>query len=287
MVKKIKSIWVSLPSFPSKKLLTPALMISLLLHVVVFIFVFGGFDFWKKPDHIKEVAVKAVFLPDTKPDEVERIAKRDPIPPPPPPPPPPPKEAAKPKPVPQAEPAPPPPPEPPKQAEETPLPPPVPVPPEEVANAEDFSKSILKTLEEVQEQPPQGEELLSTAPPQAVSQENLQPQSLSNDDSVLSADEIDALRSILAECWSVSAGTREIANLRVAVKLSLERDGRIIQAEVVDKSRFKSDAFFRVAAEDALRALHHPKCQRLPLPSEKYKSWKVIIFEFDPQEMLG
>ncbi len=285
MVKKIKSMWLSLPSFPSKKLLTPALMISLLLHVVIFIFVFGGFDFWQKPEHIKEVAVKAVFLPDTKPDEVKRIAKRDPIPPPPPPPPPPPKEAAAPKPVPKPEPA-PPPPEPPKQAEETPPPPPTPAPPEKVENAEDFSKSILKTLEEVQEQPPQGEELLSTAPPEAVSQENLQPQALSKD-SVLTADEIDILRSALAECWSVSAGTREIANLRVAVRLSLERDGRIIKAEIVDKSRFRNDAFFRVAAEDALRALHHQKCQRLPLPSEKYKSWKVIIFEFDPQEMLG
>ncbi len=265
-----------------KRILTPALLLSLGLHIVALIFAFGGFDFWKKPDHIKEVAVKAVFLPDTKPDEVKRIAKRDPIPPPPPPPPPPPEKAAEAKPAPKPEAAPPPPEA--QQVKE--VPPPPPSLPEEVPNAEDFSKSILKTLEEVQDQPPQGEAEENTAPPQAVSQENTNPQ-VSSTDSVLTADEIEDLRSVLAQCWSVSAGARDISDLRVSVRISLERDGTVRHAEIVDKSRFRSDAFFRVAAEDALRALHHAKCRQLPLPAEKYNSWKVIIFEFDPKAMLG
>ena len=47
----------------------------------------------------------------------------------------------------------------------------------------------------------------------------------------------------------------------------------------------RSDAFFRSAAESALRAVL--RCSPLRLPREKYDTWKNSTFTFDPRDMLG
>ncbi len=266
-----------------KKLFTLPLVFSVLLHLGVLIFIFADFNFWEEEEYIKEIAVKAVFLPDTKTDTDERIAQHKPVPPPPPPPPP---KKEKKKKEPQVKSAPVPPEEVKKEVKKTEEDlPSAPVPPEKVKKTLELSQSILKTLEKVEIQPPKGEEQISTIVPESVTKEEPIPQNVT-EKATLSNEEIQVLRKALAQCWSISAGTRKIANLRVSIRISLAQNGLVKNAQIVDKARFNSDAAFRVTAEDALRSLHHPKCKILPLPENKYKSWKTITLEFDPQQML-
>lgn len=102
----------------------------------------------------------------------------------------------------------------------------------------------------------------------------------------LSMGEQDALRGQLAQCWNVMAGARYAEELVVDVKLFVNPDRTVRDAQVVDQFRYYSDSHFRAAADAALRAVYNPRCNPLELPPEKYDQWKVTIVTFDPREML-
>ena len=46
----------------------------------------------------------------------------------------------------------------------------------------------------------------------------------------------------------------------------------------------RAEPFFRAFAESAMRAFY--KCQRLPLPPEKYESWKTFDIGFNLKDLL-
>lgn len=95
-----------------------------------------------------------------------------------------------------------------------------------------------------------------------------------------------AVNTQVTPCWSIPAGAKDAANMRVAIRIRLNPDGALGAApKVEDTRRLGSDTSFRVVAESALRALR--TCAPLKLPYDQYDLWKDIIFTFDPKEALG
>jgi len=102
-----------------------------------------------------------------------------------------------------------------------------------------------------------------------------------SDTKPISQNEIEQLRSHIARCWDPPIGSVGEDNLIVDIVVELDPEGKVIRAVVDNKLRFNTDRIFKVAAEEAVRALR--ECSPLPLPPEKYESWKKFIFTFDPR----
>src|SRR3546814_20854863 len=70
------------------------------------------------------------------------------------------------------------------------------------------------------------------------------------------------------------------------ISVNLAPDGRVIgQPRVVDAMRMNRDAYFRSAAENAVRAIF--KCSPFDLPVAQYTEWKTMNLTFNPSEMFG
>ncbi|KAB2834700.1 MAG: hypothetical protein F9K49_04830 [Caedimonadaceae bacterium] len=102
----------------------------------------------------------------------------------------------------------------------------------------------------------------------------------------LTMSELDAVRKQLGQCWNLPAGAKDAKGLRVEIKVWINADATVKNAEIVDTGRLTSDPFYQAAADSALRAVKSPKCNPLKLPLDKYESWKVTIITFDPQKMF-
>ncbi|MGI4851113.1 MAG: hypothetical protein ACRYGR_04165 [Janthinobacterium lividum] len=99
--------------------------------------------------------------------------------------------------------------------------------------------------------------------------------------------EIALLKPHFKKCWDMQAGAQNAEDLAVQIHLWTNSDGTVRDAEIVDKNRYARDPYFKIAAESALRAAKNPRCAKLPLPLEKYESWKEIELTFNPKQMLG
>lgn len=101
----------------------------------------------------------------------------------------------------------------------------------------------------------------------------------------LTLSEIDHIRHQIQQCWSVPAGVRDAADMRVRIHVSLRQDGSLINSQIVSTPRL-SEPNYRAAAESAQRAVH--SCSPLKdLPVEKYQRWRELTLTFDPKELLG
>ena len=97
--------------------------------------------------------------------------------------------------------------------------------------------------------------------------------------------ELDRLRNHIAGCWQPPVAAPGAEGLKVDILVQLERDGSVREASIQDARRYRSDRFFKVAADAALRAVLD--CSPLPLPAEKFDLWKEFIFGFDPRFIAG
>lgn len=156
--------------------------------------------------------------------------------------------------------------------------------------------------------PPQRPNITKKAPPKSENNEALQsllknlmdtpPESEESDepeenetkpvplDQQISISEIEAVRAQLAGCWTVLSGARYAEDLVVDIKLTMNRDATIQKAVIVDQGRYNRDAYFKAAADSAVRALYTPACKKLKLPEEKYDQWKTLTINFDPRNIL-
>ena len=263
--------------------------------------------------------------PEAKPEPpvAAPAPKPEPKPEPPPPVPEPPASASAPPPPPPPEPAkaevkapPPPPPPPPKPVEaQAPLSPP-PRPPEpkpqqashaprpeiKKVDAVAFDK-LLKNLEQKRPEPAAFDALLKNLTKEQVAQADDAPpaphriaatappssQPKAPLGSQLTASELDALgdavRRQLMPCWNVPAGARDAKDLVVEIRASVNLDGTVRQATIVDQGRL-GDPLFRAAAESARRTFFNPSCTPLKLPADKYQVWKDLVVGFNPKDIL-
>lgn len=247
--------------------------------------------------------------PPPPPQKVVEQPKPEPPKPEPPKPQPPKPAEVKPEPAPKiAEPKPEPKPEPPKVEPPKPEPPkpvakveppkpapPKPEPPKPQPKRDDTFDRLLKDLanKKPATEPPK-EEAKKPEPPKPQPQQqaalpptpNRSPPPRPMTEGQLSLSELDAIRSQIAQCWNVPAGARDARNLVVELQVDMNPDATVRNVRVVDESRMTSDAFFRAAAESALRAVRNPRCNPLRLPAEKFDTWKSFILNFNPKEML-
>jgi outer membrane biosynthesis protein TonB len=229
------------------------------------------------PEHHDPVPFQIVEISDIT---NTRVKEEEPEPKPPAPEPP--KQEVKPQPTP-----PPPPPAPPvekppePQAEALkPAPKPLPKPPVPKPVNDDFNK-LLKNLEAKKPETPKTESKAETKTPSQPAA--AQASSLSTR---LTISEEDALRRQIEGCWNPDPGARDAQNMIVEVTIDVNPDRTVANAEIVDKSRYASDGFFRAAADRAMRAVRNPNCSPLILPDGKYDQWKRINFTFDPRDLL-
>ena len=93
------------------------------------------------------------------------------------------------------------------------------------------------------------------------------------------------MRKTVEACWNVDPGLAGVRDITVEIRLQIDRSGKVIRTEVVDKSRLINPTY-RTVAESAQRALMNGRCNTLPLPPDGYEFWKDAIFVFSPRDML-
>lgn len=98
--------------------------------------------------------------------------------------------------------------------------------------------------------------------------------------------QLDALRRQLEGCWNVPIGARDADDLVVEVEITVNPDKTVADAQIVDQRRYRTEPFFRAAADSALRAVLSDACNPLILPDGKYAQWRKITFRFNPQDMF-
>ena len=102
----------------------------------------------------------------------------------------------------------------------------------------------------------------------------------------LSISELDSIRQQFIPCWNIPYGARDAENLSVQIRVHVNPDGTIHDAQLLSYQRM-GDPFYKVAADSALRAVRNPICNPLKLPPEKYEKWKIMTLNFDPRHMFG
>src|SRR5436189_269423 len=99
---------------------------------------------------------------------------------------------------------------------------------------------------------------------------------------VVTASEIEGVRSRIRPCWLSPGGAREAPIVTLTVQMN--QDGTPVKADVQDTGRYYNDPVFRAAADAAHRAVMNPRCQPWPLPTDRYNGWRTITFNFDPRD---
>jgi hypothetical protein len=99
--------------------------------------------------------------------------------------------------------------------------------------------------------------------------------------------EIDEVRRQIERCWNVPAGARDAGDHVVTIRVEMSPDARPRSATVLNDATTHGSAFYRAAAESALRAVLNPRCHPFKLPVEKYDRWKTMTLVFNPKDMLG
>ncbi|MGI9412804.1 MAG: hypothetical protein ACR2PM_04005, partial [Hyphomicrobiales bacterium] len=101
-------------------------------------------------------------------------------------------------------------------------------------------------------------------------------------DNEVTASEMAALRAQIERCWRPPVAVLDAGSLRVRIKIYLKPNGAVAQSPEILSDI--SDPLKRVAAESAARAVL--ECKPYNMPEEKYESWKEVILNFDPRDML-
>lgn len=165
-------------------------------------------------------------------------------------------------------------PPPPQQTAETPTRSNRPAPETESDSSSDRLAALLNKLPDGGEAPSLEELPLENAEEEVRGQ-------TSGTEMTMSVNEIDALRSRIAQCWNPPPGGLGAERIVVKLRMQLNEDGTLVGFPTVENSG--GSPFFRAAADSAVRAVY--QCQPYPLPVEKYSLWRDMILNFDPSDM--
>ena len=94
----------------------------------------------------------------------------------------------------------------------------------------------------------------------------------------LSQTERDKLKNHIGKCWEMSIGAGEVKTI-IPLKININADGSINMIEIVDRSLYEKDTFYRATADSARRAVLD--CSPLPIPKNKSESFRSFILDFD------
>jgi len=138
--------------------------------------------------------------------------------------------------------------------------------------------SILRNVEKLKDQPrPAAQDRTAKAPEKGPAKPRV---------SAFEQNQmIQSIQQQLRACWRLDPGAREAEDLVVEIRVRLNPDGSVRQANVIDVVRMVQDAYFRSAAENAKRAID--VCSPFKLPVRKYDVWRELTLRFNPREMFG
>lgn len=143
-------------------------------------------------------------------------------------------------------------------------------------------KNLTKEQTAQNDEPPRPRpKVMASAPPSSQPKAPLGSQLTSSENDFL----VNLIKQQLVPCWNVPAGARDAKDLNVQIRASVNPDGTVRQASIVDQGRM-SDPLIRAAAESARRTFFNPQCTPLKLPSDKYEVWKDLVVNFDPRDLL-
>ena len=99
--------------------------------------------------------------------------------------------------------------------------------------------------------------------------------------------ERDRIKAHIIRNWNPNQGAQGADRMEVQIRIFLKSDGSLSRPpEVVGEVRAgQDDQVFRPFAESAIRAVL--KSDPLPVPLNKYESWRQIDFTFSLKDMLG
>ncbi|MCK5166193.1 MAG: energy transducer TonB, partial [Rhodospirillaceae bacterium] len=166
-----------------------------------------------------------------------------------------------------------------KPKKASPKPKPKPKPKKKPAPPDPFA-SVLKTLEDLKSAPPVKDQKPKEKEkqPQTFKEQmenaletNTQRQDIGPS---LTISEIDLVRQQIARCWNLPAGAKDAHEMVVDLRVLMNPDGTVSNAQIENQAQMAMDPFFRAMAESALRAVLNPACSPLKLPPEKYENWK-------------
>lgn len=86
----------------------------------------------------------------------------------------------------------------------------------------------------------------------------------------------------LSRCWQTIPGLAPSERHVVVLQVELGPDRRVTSVKAVDGQSSRS---YRAAQERARRALGHPFCEQLDVPQGKMALWKSLTLRFDPHRM--
>jgi hypothetical protein len=100
-----------------------------------------------------------------------------------------------------------------------------------------------------------------------------------------SADQLAAISAKLGRLWNPNCGVEGSANIVVKIRLTLDANGRLLRAVLVDEQRItgSGDSVLRAAATRALTAV----ARAAPydeLPSEDFANWRSFVVTFDARQ---
>ncbi len=103
------------------------------------------------------------------------------------------------------------------------------------------------------------------------------------EDNTMSANEIDAFKAQISQCWRPPTGGLGSRDLNVKLRIKFKEDGTLEKPP--ELANFSGSPFFRPAAEAAKRAVW--QCQPYRMPKDKFATWQDMILNFDPRDMFG
>ena len=86
--------------------------------------------------------------------------------------------------------------------------------------------------------------------------------------SELSISEIDAIAGRLRACWNLDPGAMGIKDMIIEIRAFLNKDGSVRKVDIINTSRYNSDAHFRSVADSARRAVYI--CAPYSIFADKY-----------------
>ena len=95
----------------------------------------------------------------------------------------------------------------------------------------------------------------------------------------LTQTDVDKIKNHISKCWNPSYSASELEKI-IDLKISANIDGTVNSVEIVDKSLYGKDTFYRATADSARRAVLD--CSPLPIPKNKAERFKSFYFDFDP-----
>lgn len=97
--------------------------------------------------------------------------------------------------------------------------------------------------------------------------------------------ELDAIRRHIEGCWRIDPGKEGIEDLSAEIRVYINPDGSVQQAQILDMGRYFADAPFRTFATSARNAVL--SCGNIPISAERYETFKELSLVFSPQGRIN